>query len=144
MHDSFEVSLKIRRPIAQVFQAVADPAQLSRYFTLSATGPLTRPGTVRWAFDEMPEGFDVQVIEAVENDRIVLEWAGGRTYQTRIEIKFRVLDANNTMVSIIESGWREETDLAVSAGNAGGWMHMMCSLKALLEWNIKLREGGAR
>jgi hypothetical protein len=31
-----------------------------------------------------------------------------------------------------------------AVGNAGGWMHMMCSLKALLEYGINLRAGGAR
>ena len=30
-----------------------------------------------------------------------------------------------------------------SYGNAGGWMHMMCSLKAYLEYGINLRAGGA-
>ena len=35
-------------------------------------------------------------------------------------------------------------DIAESYGNAGGWMHMMCCLKAFLEYGINLREGGAR
>lgn len=28
-------------------------------------------------------------------------------------------------------------------GNCGGWMHMMCCLKAHIEYGINLRTGGA-
>lgn len=58
---------------------------------------------------------------------------------------FRPLDADNTMVQIAESGWLDdETGVKGSYGNAGGWMHMMCCLKAYLEYGINLRAGGAR
>jgi hypothetical protein len=48
------------------------------------------------------------------------------------------------MVQISESGWRSDAEgLARSHDNAGGWMHMMCCLKAYLEHGINLRAGGA-
>jgi len=49
------------------------------------------------------------------------------------------------MVQISESGWHSTPeDIKSSYGNAGGWMHMMCCLKAYLEYGINLRAGGAR
>jgi uncharacterized protein YndB with AHSA1/START domain len=48
-----------------------------------------------------------------------------------VEIAFQPLDAGATMVQISESGWRDTPeDIITSYGNAGGWMHMMCCLKA--------------
>jgi hypothetical protein len=48
------------------------------------------------------------------------------------------------MVQIAEEGWRaDEEGVKASYGNAGGWMHMACCLKAYLEYGINLRAGGA-
>jgi uncharacterized protein YndB with AHSA1/START domain len=72
------------------------------------------------------------------------EWpAASGGYNTRVEMTFRPLDDRNTMVQISESGWREDpAGIKESYGNAGGWMHMMCCLKAYLEYGINLRAGG--
>ena len=41
MEPTFQVHAKIRKPIADVFAAVADPKKLSRYFTTGgASGPI--------------------------------------------------------------------------------------------------------
>ena len=36
----FQVQLKIRKPAAEVFEAVVNPAKLSGYFIQTSTGPL--------------------------------------------------------------------------------------------------------
>ena len=89
---------------------------------------------MKWRFAEVPGEHDVVVREVVEDQRIVFEWAAeGGGYNTRVEMAFKPLDEQNTMVQISESGWREEpAGIKASYGNAGGWMHMMCSLKAYL------------
>jgi uncharacterized protein YndB with AHSA1/START domain len=85
------------------------------------------------------------VRQVVANERIVFEWpAEADGYNTRVEMVFKPLDERNTMVQIGESGWREDpAGIKASYGNAGGWMHMMCCLKAYLEYGINLRAGGA-
>jgi uncharacterized protein YndB with AHSA1/START domain len=145
MQPTFEVQLKIRKPVQQVFEAVADPQKLTGYFTKTASGPLAEGTTVMWSFPEFPGEFPVKVREVVPNDRIVLEWEseeGG--YDTRIEILFKPLDDGATMVQIRESGW-PPTPKGVESSyrNCGGWMHMACCLKAYLEHGINLRAGGA-
>ena len=145
MEPKFQVQLKIRKPAAEVFDAVVDPKKLSSYFIQTASGPLHEGATIKWTFAEAPEPCDVIVRKIVKNESIVLEWPGGRTYNTRVEMEFKPLDGSATMVSIRESGWRsDEKGIEISYGNAGGWMHMMCCLKAFLEYNINLRAGGAR
>lgn len=144
----FTVSLKIRKPVAEVFDAVVDDRRMAGYFIEKASGPLVAGQTVQWKFPELPDFFPVEVIEVTRPERIVLAWAaadgGANGYNTRVEMAFKVLNEGETMVSISEGGWRDtEAGRQASHGNAGGWMHMMCCLKARLEYDINLRAGGA-
>lgn len=145
MQPKFQVQLKIRKPVAEVFDAVVKPERLSGYFVQKSSGPLIEGKTVQWTFAEVPGDHDVIVRQVQQNASIVLEWAaasGG--YNTRIEMLFEPLDGNATMVRIKESGWRnDEAGIEASYGNCGGWMHMMLCLKAYLEFGINLRAGGA-
>ena len=145
MEPKFQVQLKIRKPAAEVFDAVVRPEKLSGYFVQAASGPLAEGATVKWQFAEVPEANDVVVREVVRDQRIVFEWpAEDGGYNTRVEMAFKPLDDESTMVQISESGWREDAaGIKASYGNAGGWMHMMCCLKAYLEYGINLRAGGA-
>ena len=144
MEPKFEVQLKILKPVHEVFEAVVDPTKLSGYFTKTASGRLAPGATVMWSFPEFPEEFPVKVKEVVPDERIVLEWEaqeGG--YDTRIEMKFKPLDDGATMVQISESGWRDTPKgIESSYSNCGGWMHMMCCMKAYVEHGINLRAGG--
>jgi uncharacterized protein YndB with AHSA1/START domain len=145
MEPTFQVQLKIRKPAAEVFDAVVQPEKLSGYFVQAASAPLVAGTTVKWRFAEVPGEHDVIVREVVKDQRVVFEWeapSGG--YNVLVEMKFQPLDAGDTMVQISESGWRDTPeDVANSYGNTGGWMHMMCCLKAYLEYRINLRAGGA-
>ena len=145
MEPRFEVQLKIRKQVDEVFEGVVNPKKLSGYFTRTASGPIVAGTTVKWSFPEFPEEFPVKVREVVKNERIVLEWeASERGYDTKVEMIFKRLDDGATMVQIRESGWRETPKgIESSYGNCGGWMHMMCCLKGYLEYGINLRAGGA-
>jgi uncharacterized protein YndB with AHSA1/START domain len=145
MELKFQVQLKIQKPAAEVFDAVADPRKLSGYFVQKSSGPLAEGATVKWKFAESPEEADVVVRKVIRNERIIFEWPameGG--YNTRVEMAFKPLDATSTMVQISESGWRDNAKgLESSYGNCSGWMHMAACLKAYLEYGINLRSGGA-
>src|SRR5690606_22037395 len=77
---SFTVSGRVARPVAEVYEAVADPAQLSRYFaTGGARGRLETGATATWDFADFPGEFPVQVAEADPPRRIVIRWDGDAT-----------------------------------------------------------------
>ena len=154
----FRVAARIARPVHEVFEAVADPKQLSRYFTTGgAKGRLETGATVMWDFHDFPGAFPVEVIEVDPDKKIVLEWKanegeppnveGGEMkeldYNTRVTITFTPLDDDTrTMVEIEEKGWREnEGALKASYGNCQGWAQMLAALKAWVEHGINLREG---
>lgn len=146
---TFRVSARIARPVAEVFEAVADPAILSRYFTTGgALGRLESGATVSWDFADFPGRFPVQVVEVAAPRRIVLRWeasdrdAEGNPYQTSVTFLFEALEDGRTLVSIHEGGWQQtESGLQSAFGNCQGWSQMLCAMKAWLEHGINLREG---
>jgi uncharacterized protein YndB with AHSA1/START domain len=143
----FKVHIKIQKPVSEVFDAVYNPKKLSSYFTTGgASGPLDEGKTVTWDFADFPGAFPVYVRQVIPNQLIVFEWqaAGSEKdpYNTKVEMRFEPLENNSTMVSITESGWKEdEKGLESSYGNCFGWSHMSCCLKAFVEYGINLRKG---
>lgn len=143
----FTVSGRIGKPVAEVFEAVVNPTELSRYFTTGgAEGRLETGVTVTWAFADYPGSFPVEVVEVERDRRIVLRWAaddqGAGAYQTTVTMTFEAIEGGRTLVSITEEGWREtEAGQKASYGNCGGWMQMICALKAYKDHGINLREG---
>lgn len=139
-----QVHMKIAKPVAEVFEAVVDPGKLSAYFTTGGASARLESGTVvQWEFSDHPGGFPVRIEEVVAPSRIVLHWESAEGgYDTRVEMTFEALGERNTKVSIAESGWRAtQAGLKATVDNAGGWMHMLCCMKAWLEHGITLREG---
>lgn len=153
----FSVSAHISKPVTEVFEAVADPAKLSNYFTTGgAKGRLETGKTVTWDFHDFPGAFPVEVVEVVANEKIVLKWQandGGDPvagddvknagYMTTVTMTFEPLDNDSrTLVRIAEEGWREtDSGLKASYGNCMGWSQMLAALKMWVEHGINLREG---
>jgi uncharacterized protein YndB with AHSA1/START domain len=78
----------------------------------------------------------------------VLHWDGPQEsdgpplYKTRIEMNFEALPDHSTLVTISETGWREDAPgQRGSYLNCEGWSQMLCCMKAFLEHGINLREG---
>lgn len=156
MEINFRVAGRIDRAVEDVFEAVADPAQLSQYFTTGgAKGRMESGKTVMWDFHDFPGAFPVEVVEVVPNEKIVLEWGAHETasgeigakgaetdYRTTVTMLFKSLDDGRTLLEIVEEGWRETPGaLRGSYANCEGWTGMLLALKAWLEHGINLREG---
>ena len=145
----FTVGGRISRPVHDVFEAVADPARLSGYFTTGgAKGRLETGAVVTWDFHNFPGAFPVHVVEVVPDRKIVLRWdappdddAAG-LYQTTVTMTFEALEDGRTLVHIHEAGWREnEAGQKASYGNCEGWTGMLAAMKAYVEHGINLRDG---
>ncbi len=151
----FKVAARIAKPVSEVFEAVADPDQLSRYFTTGgAQGRLETGATVIWDFHDYPGAFPVEVVEVEKDSKIVLRWEANEGvpegddpiahagYKTEVTMIFEELEDGRTLVSISEQGWRKtDAGLDASYGNCQGWTQMLCAMKAWLEHGINLREG---
>ncbi|GGE55378.1 ATPase [Agaricicola taiwanensis] len=151
MNLSFSVYACVSKPVSEVFEAVADPDKLSRYFTTGgAKGRLEAGSTVTWDFHDFPGAFPVEVVEVEPDRRIVLHWGAvepGKSgpdeeYQTTVTFTFEPVEDGRTKVSVSEEGWRDTAaGLAASYGNCMGWAQMLSALKAWLEYGINLRDG---
>ncbi|WP_374659656.1 SRPBCC family protein [Phenylobacterium sp.] len=152
---TFRVSARIAKPVAEVFEAVVNPAELSRYFTTGgAKGRLETGATVYWDFADFPGAFPVWVKEVIPQKKIVFEWEASEGqpedgapvtavgYNTIVTMTFEPLDDGRTLVAIEERGWKQTpAGLKASYGNCQGWSQMQCAMKAWLEHGINLREG---
>ncbi|TCL74810.1 SRPBCC family protein [Rhizobium sp. BK251] len=148
MELKFSVSGRIARPVGEVFEAVVDPARLSRYFTTGgAKGRIETGANVYWDFHDFPGAFPVHIVKVEKDREIVLRWeasdgVAGAGYDTTVTMQFEALDDGRTLVTISEEGWRDGPQgLKSSYGNCQGWMQMLCAMKAYIEYGINLREG---
>ena len=143
---SFTVSGRVARPVAQVYEAVADPDQLSMYFTTGGARGRLEPGVdVSWDFADFPGRFPVTVVEADPPRKLVIRWEGRSALEkeTTTTFEFEPIDGDTrTLVTITESAWHLTPDGAKNAfGNCEGWTGMLGALKAWVEHGINLREG---
>jgi uncharacterized protein YndB with AHSA1/START domain len=152
MQLKFNVAGRIAKPVAEVFEAVVDPGQLSQFFTTGgAKGRLETGAIVTWDFHDFPGAFPVRVIAVEPNRRIVLAWPAQddapdgeprSPHDTTVTMSFEGLDDGRTLVTIAEEGWRETPKgLKASYGNCEGWTGMLCAMKGWLEHGINMREG---
>ena len=156
MEINFRVSGRIAKPVEEVFEAVADPAKLSNYFTTGgAQGRMETGKTVMWDFADFPGKFPVDIIEVVPNEKIVLQWGASEAesaeigsrmkagdYKTTVTMLFTPTDDGRTLVQIVEEGWHDTPGaLRGSYQNCEGWTGMLLALKGWLEHGINMREG---
>ena len=144
----FKVMIHVGRPVGEVFEAVADPKELSSYFTTGgASGRLESGKTVMWDFHDFPGAFPVEVDEVIDNQRIVSRRDANdeettETYKLTVTMTFKPTDDGRTLVEIEEKGWHDsKAGLKASYGNCMGWSQMLAALKMWVEHRINLREG---
>jgi uncharacterized protein YndB with AHSA1/START domain len=142
---NYTVRTKIKRPVADVFDAVVSSERMLGYFVDGASSDLIEGRTVVWRWDHYGEN-PVVVKKVVANELIELaldskEWGKTVTeaYEVKVIFEFEELD-DGTMLSISEEGWKSDADgLKGSHDNCSGWTHMAMCLKAYIEHGIDLR-----
>jgi uncharacterized protein YndB with AHSA1/START domain len=133
------VGMLIRRPPAEVFQALVDPAITTRFWFTHSSGKLVPGANIQWDWEMFGVSTQVSVKEVKENSRILIEW-GNRDESTTVEFRFIPWRDEATYVQITESELSGNSDDLVSyvAGSTGGFCQVLCALKALLEHDIVL------
>lgn len=140
----FTVFCIFDHPAAKVFEAVADPAQLSQHFTMGgARGRMDTGATVTWEFADFPGAFDVQVIEAAPARRIAFDWPHPSSPgANRVTFTFDEFAPGRTRVTVTETGWQPTApDLQSAYGNVMGWSYMLAAMRVWLDHGIAMRPG---
>ena len=138
-----KVRLSVLKPVADVFDAVVNPTKLSGYLVQTASGPFQEGKQVTWRFPEFPMNVPITVGKVVPSKLVTFEWGDRKEgSDTSVTIEFEALDKDSTSVQVTETGWQpDEKGRENSYRNNTGWMHMLCCLKAYLEYGINLRKG---
>jgi uncharacterized protein YndB with AHSA1/START domain len=136
-----ESGMLIRRPVADVFQALVDPEITTRFWFTSSTGKLEAGKRIRWDWEMYGHSADVDVDAVEENERIVLRWpayeGGG---QTTVRWTFTARPDGTTFVAVSNSGFTGDADAIARQAVAatGGFTLVLAGMKALLEHGIEL------
>lgn len=133
-----KAQMLIRRPVAQVFEAMIDPAITSRFWFSKGSGRLEAGRQVRWDW-EMYGVFTVADVKAIEeNRRILIEWDPDNP--TSVEWTFEPRGEDRTFVTVKNWGFGGDADKIVAAAldSTGGFSFLLAGLKAFLEHGIEL------
>ncbi len=139
-----KTSLKIQKPVHEVFEAIVDPSLMSNYFISKSTGRMEAGKTLTWQFPEFDIEFPVRV-EKIEQDKYISyswdDWED-KSINTLVEITLEPKGDEETLVKITE-GSRENNGAGMKwlKSNTEGWANFLACLKAYLEYGINLRKG---
>jgi uncharacterized protein YndB with AHSA1/START domain len=130
--------LLIRKPVAEVFEALVDPAITSRYWFSKGSGRLETGKRVRWDWEMYGHHTDVDVKAVETNKRILIDWNGPED-PTTVEWTFEDKGDNTTFVVVKNWGFNGDADKVVSAAidSTGGFTFVLAGLKVFLEHGVE-------
>jgi uncharacterized protein YndB with AHSA1/START domain len=137
-----KTSLKIQKPVHEVFEAIVDPSKMSNYFISKSTGRMEEGKTLTWQFPEFDMKFPVYV-DRIEKDKYIsFSWndlEDGK--KTMVEMNLKQMD-DGAFVTVTEKE-RDNNEKGIEwlKGNTQGWANFLACLKAYLEYGINLRKG---
>ena len=130
--------LLIRKPIAEVFEALVDPAITTRFWFSKGSGRLEAGKQVRWDWEMYGVHTLVDVKAVDKNQRILIEWDVQKN-PTLIEWTFDPRGESATFVIVKNWGFVGDADKVVAAAldSTGGFTFLLAGLKIFLEHGIE-------
>lgn len=137
-----KAGLQIQKPIADVFEAIVDPAKMSNYFIADGSGRMEENKNLIWHFPEFTVDVPVRVGKVEKDKYISFIWDGEGGKELLVEITLTVKGAQDTLVNVTEKEM-ENSDAGIKwlKSNTEGWANFLACLKAYLEYGINLRKG---
>jgi uncharacterized protein YndB with AHSA1/START domain len=134
-----KAEMMIRKPVAEVFEAFINPEVTSKFWFTKGSGRLEAGKQVRWDWEMYGASAQVNVKVVEQNKHILIEWEsyGGTT---TVEWQFTARAANETLVTIQETGFSGDEDQVVKNAleSTEAFTIVICGLKAYLEYNVLL------
>ncbi|MCG3089767.1 SRPBCC family protein [Sporosarcina cyprini] len=129
--------MKIQKRPEDVFEALVDPAQMSKYWFSSGTHRMEPGKTIIWRYEEYNAEGKVHVKEVEKPRKIQFVW-GEEGQETTVTISLEELGDQTTLVTVEEEGLSEEDPhlIAKMLGQKEGWVYMLTCLKGYVENGI--------
>lgn len=131
------VEYTIERPLADVREAIVDPARMAHYFISHGSGRMISGAKLAWTWNDVSASANVHVREALDH-RITFLWAaGGAPTQVTLEL---TADGAKTKLVCTEGPFELSREGVTRAlGQTQGWTDFCCSLRAYLHHGVNLR-----
>ena len=136
-----KVAIQIQKSPTEIFEAIVDPAKMSKYFISKGSGRIEEGKVIVWKFPEFEMEFPVRGGRIEKNSYVSFFWdVEGR--ELLVEITLAAMPDNSTVVTITEKGMPpDDKGIKWLQGNSEGWANFLACLKAYLEYGINLRKG---
>lgn len=133
-----KAQMLIRKPVAQVFEALVDPSITSRFWFSKSSGRLEVGKRVRWDWEMYGHHTEVNVKAIEENKRILIEWNGPEN-PSAVEWTFEDKGDDRTFVVVKNWGFDGDDEKVVpeAIDSTGGFTFLLAGLKVFLEHGIE-------
>jgi uncharacterized protein YndB with AHSA1/START domain len=130
--------LLIRKPVAEVFEAIVNPEITTRFWFTHSSGRLCEAQRVRWEWRMFGVETDVTVLELEQDKLIVMEW-GPPGKGSIVEWKFQSCDgATNVVVDHRGFAGDRAQQVAAAIESTEGFTLVLSGAKAWLEHGLRL------
>ncbi|TGQ44003.1 MULTISPECIES: SRPBCC family protein [unclassified Mesorhizobium] len=132
-----EAGMLIRRPVADVFEAIVDPAITTKFWFTHGSDRLDSGKKVRWEWRMYGVSTTVSVDEIVKDEKIVMQWSDPTT---TVVWTFTAMPENTTFVEVRNFGFAGSADEQVkqAIGSTSGFSLVLAGAKAWLEQGLTL------
>jgi uncharacterized protein YndB with AHSA1/START domain len=132
-----EAQMLIRKPVAEVFEALVNPELTKNFWFTKGSGRLEVNKKLTWEWEMYNVTTPVVAKEILQNEKIVFVWD---EQPKTVEFRFRSLRDDATFVTVTECGYQETGDQLVEVikRSTGGFTTVLDGLKAFLEHTINL------
>ena len=136
----FTVSIRINKPVEDVFNAFVDNSIICKYFTTGASAPIIAKGDkIQWQWGNHTT--DIVITEFVKNKIVEFDWPGYKVdYNTHVKFEFTEKDGS-VIVYVTEENWaKDDAGINSALANNGGWTDMLKCMKAWVVYGVDLRK----
>ena len=134
-------AIRIHAAPGEVFDAFADPAQMSKYWFTRRDDGLKEGESVTCYLGpgDKAYAFDIRVVELHRPNRIVIEWENGEDL-TRVAWSIDEAEDGGSTVRIVESGFSGDEDGIIERvlDSTCGFNQVLMAAKALVEHGVAI------
>lgn len=136
-----EAAMQLQKSPQEVFEAIANPSEMSNYFISESSGRMESGAELIWKFPEFEGEVPIRMGEVRQDEYISYFWKNG-TRELFVEMTIRQISTNSCVLTVTEKNMPNDAHgIKWLQENTFGWANFLDCLKAYLEFDINLRKG---
>lgn len=138
MDTNITTKFKILKPAKDIFEVIVDPIKIGEFWFSSSSARWEQGKLIIVKYDEYGAEGVINILEVIENKRIVFSWGKEHGNETVVNISLNELDTASTIIEVNESGFKKEDSELIGKmlGQKEGWVYMLSCLKAYVENDV--------